>query len=223
MTFCKKRLKPDLTPAWHGQVLQVNFDCHLCRERRCRSWLRWSGRRCSPGRIRLCNRGYSCTFRYLPECRRHRTPRFHDTAFQSLPRKLWPTKPKTLDNTHSFLKINLQQNNSSVVKIQKKYNTHSCSLVQMFLLGSRLWWSQCRTTCADLDVLFSCIVTADILISVFHISDPTQSGPPLKQHMHITVPRHTSWTTKLQNALRALLPCGCTRSCCFHTDPPQSP
>lgn len=52
-----------------------------------------------------------------------------------------------------------------MVKIQKKCDTHNCSLVQMFLLGSRLWWSQCRTTCADLNVLFSWIVTADIVIS----------------------------------------------------------
>lgn len=38
---------------------------------------------------------------------------------------------------------------------------HHYNLVQMFLLDSTLWWSQCRTTYADQDVLFSCIKTGN--------------------------------------------------------------
>lgn len=55
----------------------------------------------------------------------------------------------------------------------------------MFLSDSRLWWSQRRTTCADLDVWFSCTVTTDIVISVFHVCDPTQPRPHARYTSHL--------------------------------------
>lgn len=45
----------------------------------------------------------------------------------------------------------------------------------------------------------------------------------LWQYLHWQTATPTSWTTKFQNALRAPLPCGCTRNCCCRTAPPRSP
>lgn len=73
---------------WGALLLGQCAEVYLCTERRCRSSLRWSSRRCSPGRTPLRNRGHSCTFRSLSESRRHRTSRFHDRVCQSPPHRL---------------------------------------------------------------------------------------------------------------------------------------
>lgn len=45
----------------------------------------------------------------------------------------------------------------------------------------------------------------------------------LRHGQYLHEPTPTSWTTRFQTALRAPRPCGCTRSCCSRTGPPQSP
>lgn len=221
VTFCKKRSKPNFKLALHLQVLEKadGLKSHLCRERRCHFSLRWSGRRCSPGRTPLCNCGYSCTFRYLPESRLHRTPHFRDKASRTLPHKL---RSQTNQNFMSYKFISLHK---SKTRNDVQWQTHSqlqsrpnVPFGQQTLMVSTQN-HLCRSGCfvflhRDNRYCYSCVSRV--------WSHPATTTVP-NRYMHVTVTHHTSWTTKFQNALRVLLPCGCTRSCCYHTDPPRSP
>lgn len=86
--FPRVHMKVKWRVAEKASARSVCVCVYLCTERRCRSSLRRSSRRRSPGRTPLYNRGRSCTFRSLRESRRHHTFRSHDKVCQSPPHRL---------------------------------------------------------------------------------------------------------------------------------------
>lgn len=152
MAFCRRRWSLHSNfkqhTAHHLWVMcRVCARTYLCTGRRCHSSLRWSSRRCSPGRTPLRSRGDSCTCRSLHESHRRRTSRFHDKVCQSLPHRLQGIKPqrwhtcknstinKTSEiNCHWFLGVF-----SIECLKQNQCFPHHYSLAQMFPLDSTLW------------------------------------------------------------------------------------
>lgn len=98
VAFCARKRSPNLRVAHRLTTNPFSatafsppisvFKLYLCKGRRCRSSLRWSSRRCSPGRTPLRNHGHSCTFRSHHESRRRRTFHFRGRVSQSRPHRL---------------------------------------------------------------------------------------------------------------------------------------